>query len=78
MRVKLEEDMRQAFMRGVTALNLEAISVLKRGVPHAAHNPPGPFVPAETGEGAGRDQTMFSCMKQRPGVRRGGRDSSLP
>lgn len=37
-RVKLEEDMRQAFMRGVCALNLEAISVLKRGVPNAQFN----------------------------------------
>ena len=39
LRVKLEEDMRQAFMRGVCALNLEAISVFKQGVPHPLYNP---------------------------------------
>lgn len=48
LRVQLEEDMRQAFMRGVTALNLEAITLLKRGVPHMTHNLPVPYgsVPA--------------------------------
>lgn len=29
----MEEDMKQAFMRGVCALNLEALTVMKRGVP---------------------------------------------
>ena len=33
MRSKLEEDMQQAFMRGVCALNMEALSVMKRGMP---------------------------------------------
>lgn len=32
IRCKLEEDMKQAFMRGVCALNLEALTVMKRGV----------------------------------------------
>lgn len=30
-RSKLEEDMKQAFMRGVCALNMEALSIMKRG-----------------------------------------------
>lgn len=38
-RSKLEEDMQQAFMRGVCALNMEALSVLKRGMPPNGSNP---------------------------------------
>eukprot|EP00210_Caulerpa_lentillifera_P001436 g1378.t1 len=38
-RSKLEEDMQQAFMRGVCALNMEALSVLKRGMPPNGLNP---------------------------------------
>lgn len=33
VRMKLEEDMQQAFMRGVCALNMEALTVMKRGFP---------------------------------------------
>ncbi len=39
MRTKLEEDMQQAFMRGVCALNMEALSVMKRGMPPNEKHP---------------------------------------
>jgi len=52
LRVKLEEDMRQAFMRGVCALNLEAINVFKQGVPHPLFNPGNPpLVPSAEPQG---------------------------
>jgi len=38
-REKLEEDMQQAFMRGVCALNMEALTVMKRGMPPGGVNP---------------------------------------
>ncbi|KAG1671979.1 hypothetical protein FOA52_013351 [Chlamydomonas sp. UWO 241] len=38
-RAALEEDMKQAFMRGVCALNIEAMSVMKRGAPPGGANP---------------------------------------
>eukprot|EP00798_Chlamydomonas_sp_ICE-L_P011638 gene11638-34347_t len=38
-REKLEEDMKQAFMRGVCALNIEAMSIMKRGAPPGGANP---------------------------------------
>ncbi|GMH39831.1 hypothetical protein BSKO_07735 [Bryopsis sp. KO-2023] len=43
----LEEDMKQAFMRGVCALNLEALSVMKRGVPPGANPVPISFPETE-------------------------------
>lgn len=38
-REQLEEDMKQAFMRGVCALNIEAMQVMKRGMPPQGSNP---------------------------------------
>ncbi|MEW5309529.1 MAG: hypothetical protein WDW38_001414 [Sanguina aurantia] len=38
-REKLEENMKQAFMRGVCALNIEAMSIMKRGMPPGGANP---------------------------------------
>ncbi|KAL0028252.1 hypothetical protein WJX79_004424 [Trebouxia sp. C0005] len=38
-RDQLEEDMKQSFMRSVCAINLEAMSVMKRGMPPAGVNP---------------------------------------
>eukprot|EP00887_Chlorella_sp_A99_P007311 scaffold2.g7311.t1 len=38
-RQRLEQDMRKAFMRGVCALNIEAMAVMKRGLPPGAPNP---------------------------------------
>ncbi|GAX85222.1 hypothetical protein CEUSTIGMA_g12642.t1 [Chlamydomonas eustigma] len=35
----LEENMKQAFMRGVCALNIEAMSIMKRGAPPGGANP---------------------------------------
>ncbi|KAL6765167.1 hypothetical protein V8C86DRAFT_2462408 [Haematococcus lacustris] len=39
LREKLEENMKQAFMRGVCALNIEAMSIMKRGAPPGGANP---------------------------------------
>eukprot|EP00955_Chlamydomonas_euryale_P098599 365157-Chlamydomonas_euryale.AAC.25 len=41
-RAALEEDMKQAFMRGVCALNIEAMAVMKRGAPPGGANPCAP------------------------------------
>ncbi|KAL3133781.1 hypothetical protein ABBQ32_008261 [Trebouxia sp. C0010 RCD-2024] len=38
-RDQLEEDMKQSFMRSVCAINLEAMSVMKRGMPPGGMNP---------------------------------------
>ncbi|CAG9467551.1 unnamed protein product [Pedinophyceae sp. YPF-701] len=44
-RVQVEEEMRQAFLRGVCAMNLEAVNVFKQGVPHPALNANFPVLP---------------------------------
>ncbi|WIA39262.1 hypothetical protein OEZ86_005384 [Tetradesmus obliquus] len=38
-RNRMEEDMKRAFMRGVTAINLEAVQMMRRGAPPSGTNP---------------------------------------
>ena len=48
-REQLEEHMKQAFMRGVCALNIEAMNVMKRGAPPGGANPFPVTYPPNTG-----------------------------
>ncbi|GLC51622.1 hypothetical protein PLESTB_000522200 [Pleodorina starrii] len=56
-RSKLEEDMKRAFMRGVCALNIEAMNMMKRGgAAPGATNPPGPSAAAQPPVGEQQQQ----------------------
>ncbi|KAG2499165.1 hypothetical protein HYH03_002746 [Edaphochlamys debaryana] len=53
-RARLEDNMKRAFMRGVCALNIEAMNVMKRGAPPGGANPfPISLPPVQGGEQQG-------------------------
>ncbi|KAF6258585.1 hypothetical protein COO60DRAFT_1701259 [Scenedesmus sp. NREL 46B-D3] len=51
-RNRMEEDMKRAFMRGVTAINLEAVQMMRRGAPPSGTNPFPVTVPLNAGTAA--------------------------
>ncbi|DBB17337.1 TPA: hypothetical protein ACH3X3_014380 [Trebouxia sp. C0006] len=71
-RDQLEEDMKQSFMRSVCAINLEAMSVMKRGMPPAGVNPvpikvsvPAPYASPVKQLGKQPDVASFAAAEPR-------------
>ncbi|PNH12700.1 Centrosomal protein POC5, partial [Tetrabaena socialis] len=74
-RARLEDNMKRAFMRGVCALNIEAMTIMKRGAPPGGANPfPISLPPA--GEQRFQEQGPGGGAAAAPGV--GGSSYGMP
>ncbi|KAF8064553.1 AVT1D [Scenedesmus sp. PABB004] len=67
-RAALEEEYKRAFMRGVTAINLEAVTLMRRGAPPAGANPFPVALPLRVGAAAAAEGLAEAAARHGAGL----------